>query len=45
LPELEIDLTAALAGDIPSAGTKPADRAKTPIVAKADVLNALTQPL
>jgi hypothetical protein len=39
--ELEIDLTAALAGETPSAGNKPADRANAPIVAKADVLNAI----
>jgi hypothetical protein len=44
VPELEIDLTPALAGETPSAGTTPAARANAPIVAKADVLNAMTHP-
>jgi hypothetical protein len=39
--ELEIVLTTALAGETPSTGTKPADRANAPIVAKANVLNAI----
>jgi hypothetical protein len=39
--ELEIVLTAGLAGETPSGGKKPTDRANAPIVAKADVLNAI----
>jgi hypothetical protein len=43
LDELEMLMTRALAGETPSAGTMPADRANALMVVKADVFSVITQ--
>jgi hypothetical protein len=41
--ELEMVVTAALAGDTPKAGPHPVDNAKAPMAVKADVLSVITR--